>query len=570
MGALKKHELGIQRSLDVLSLKTGMGTGRYQFDASGVKTATEVISEKSDLYQNLQKNEISIKAALINLVKAVAFLDTGSDVEVTVDFDDSIIEDSNTTIDRNIKLVQGGLRSKLTANMEIYKCSETDTKKELERIVQDGQITGQDIMLMQNIVRHLKGYDQSIDTDKWLLQKLAEIGRLNKENMQLIAKMAGVSNTAAERMLQDMAEEAIQSIDPGLRNLAKRNLVGDPVTVSKRKNVKQAKDILNKCNTTMLYKERDAYKKLVHDITKESKEIANKQEFLDILNKNTTAATIGAESRQQVMRRCIQEFNEKGIPAFVDKRGKEWTPESYVNMAMRNTVRQTAEEVQTVRCKDMGVYLIAIDSHSGLRPKCAKDQGKIFALDNTSGETEDAAGRKIMYYPWNSSSYGEPDGILGINCGHHKFPFVPGENIHRYFPTEDLDANNKLYQDTQVQRALERDVRKQKRECMLYDEIGDTDAFERASIELKQKEVKLKTYVDCKDHLHRYRDREQVVGVDRGVSSRAVESKKQIASKVNSMYDTGSENGNIKAYYRDKPLRDKLQSNALKKDLEPG
>ena len=389
-------------------------------------------------------------------------------------------------------------------------------------------------MLMKSIVWHLKGYEQPIDSDRWLLQKLAEIGRLNKENMQLIAKMAGVSNTAAERMLQDMAEEAIQSIDPGLRNLAKRNLVGDPVTVSKSKNVrqamgaleKQAKDILNKCNTTMLYKARDAYKKLVHDITKESKEIANKQEFLDILNKNATAATVGAESRQQAMRKCIQEFNEKGIPAFVDKRGREWTPESYVNMAMRNTARQTAEEVQTARCKDMGVNLIAIDSHSGARPKCAKDQGKIFSLDNTSGETEDAAGRKIKYYPWNSSSYGEPDGILGINCGHHKFPFVPGENIHRYFPTEDLDANNKLYQDTQVQRALERDVRKQKRECMLYDEIGDADAFERASIELKQKEVKLKAYVDSKDHLHRRKDREQVVGFDKRVSAEAVAANK--------------------------------------------
>lgn len=40
-----EHELGIQRSLDVLSLKTGLGTGRYQFDSSGVKTATEVISD---------------------------------------------------------------------------------------------------------------------------------------------------------------------------------------------------------------------------------------------------------------------------------------------------------------------------------------------------------------------------------------------------------------------------------------------------------------------------------------------------------------------------------------------
>lgn len=142
----QEHELGIQRSLDLLSLKCGMGTGRYKFENGAVKTATEVISDKGDLYQNRQKNIIIIEAALIALAKAVAFLDgVSNDLEVTVDFDDSIIEDTNTTIDRNIKLVNAGLRSKLSAIMEINKCSEEEAKKELDRIAEDGQITGQDI-----------------------------------------------------------------------------------------------------------------------------------------------------------------------------------------------------------------------------------------------------------------------------------------------------------------------------------------------------------------------------------------------------------------------------------------
>ena len=78
-------------------------------------------------------------------MQAVAFLDIGKEVAATVDFDDSIIEDTNADIDKNIKLVTAGLRSKLTAVMEINKCSEADAKKELERIAEDNQITGQDI-----------------------------------------------------------------------------------------------------------------------------------------------------------------------------------------------------------------------------------------------------------------------------------------------------------------------------------------------------------------------------------------------------------------------------------------
>ena len=142
----QEHELGIQRSLDILSMKTGMGIGRYKFENGGVKTATEVISDKSDLYQNRQKNVIIVEAALVAMAQAVAFLDRGAkNITVTIDFDDSVIEDTNATIDKNIKLVQAGLRSKLSAIVEINKCSEEEARKELERIAEDSQITGNDI-----------------------------------------------------------------------------------------------------------------------------------------------------------------------------------------------------------------------------------------------------------------------------------------------------------------------------------------------------------------------------------------------------------------------------------------
>lgn len=381
--------------------------------------------------------------------------------------------------------------------------------------------------LMQNIARHLRDWEQPIDTDRWLMQKLAEIGKLNKENIKIIAQMSGLSQTAALRMLNAMAEEAIKNTEPGFQYMARQRMIGVVVDAEKSKSVKrvmhnlrkQAKDSLNLTNTTMLHKAQEAFKTLVQNTAEEA---------LKIMNNNTGAVITGAESRQQALRKTIRQFNDNGITGFVDKRGRNWTPEAYVNMAMRTTAGSVANEVQTARCKDMRVNLIQIDSHSGARPKCAKDQGKIFSLDNTSGTTEDLNGRKIRYYPWNFSSYGEPDGILGINCGHHKYPFIPGVNIQRYFPTEDMDANNRLYKQTQVQRALERDVRKQKRECMLFDELGDPDAFEEASVKLKSKEAQLKDYVKKHDHLHRRKDREQVVGFDKRISAETFAANKRM------------------------------------------
>lgn len=423
-------------------------------------------------------------------------------------------------------------------------------------------------LLMQNIIRHIKDYDKPIDSDDWQLQKLAEIGKLNKENIQIIAQQAGISQTAAEGLLNKAAQEAIKQLEPCLQNAAKDSLLHTAVPVEKSKNIKQtvealqtqAKDSLNLCNTNMLYKARDTYKSLVQNICSTAKEIEQKQDFLDLLNKKAVNVSVGAESRTKAVRECIKQFNEKGIPAFVDKAGREWTPEAYVNMCMRNTAKNVADEVQSERCKEYGCNLIEISSHSGARPKCAKDQGKIFDLNNESGFTEDATGKKIRYYPWKSSSYGEPDGILGINCGHHKYPFIPGVNIQTYFPIDE-EENDKLYEQTQVQRALERDVRKQKRECMLYDELGDTEAFEKSAVKLKAKEAKLKNYVDSNDNLHRKKDREQVVGFDKSISSKAVSANKKNALKnTKKSVANSSESGIIKSK---KSTKNKSKSNIV-------
>lgn len=136
-----EHEAGINKCLDLLSMKAGMGTGRYKFENGQLKTATEVISDKSELYENKKKHEIILEEAIVAMVEAIAFLSGQEAVEVTINFDDSIIEDTNTMIDRNIKLVSAGLRSKITAIMEINHCTEAEAQKELEKINNELQIT---------------------------------------------------------------------------------------------------------------------------------------------------------------------------------------------------------------------------------------------------------------------------------------------------------------------------------------------------------------------------------------------------------------------------------------------
>ena len=85
--------------MNYLSLKCGFGTERYKFDCSGIKTATEVISENSDMYRMIKKHEVILEDVLKELVKIIIRLgivlgnQLNLETEVTIDFDDSIIED---------------------------------------------------------------------------------------------------------------------------------------------------------------------------------------------------------------------------------------------------------------------------------------------------------------------------------------------------------------------------------------------------------------------------------------------------------------------------------------------
>ena len=64
------------------------------------------------------------------------------DFEVTVAFKDSVVIDDNTLIANNISLVTAGLKSKISAIMEVMKCDEEAAKRELERINAESAVFG--------------------------------------------------------------------------------------------------------------------------------------------------------------------------------------------------------------------------------------------------------------------------------------------------------------------------------------------------------------------------------------------------------------------------------------------
>ena len=136
-----EHTEGLKQNLNLLSDLCGLGSERYTYDRGGVKTATEVISEESALYQNLKKHEIILNRAICDLVRAVLFLD-GKDTRglaVKVDFDDSIIHDTSTEFEQNLKLVSAGLMQPFEFRMWWFNESEEQARERAARPLCEAQ-----------------------------------------------------------------------------------------------------------------------------------------------------------------------------------------------------------------------------------------------------------------------------------------------------------------------------------------------------------------------------------------------------------------------------------------------
>ncbi len=381
--------------------------------------------------------------------------------------------------------------------------------------------TAMETDLMIAIAKQLAEGGEINATSEWRLKKLAEAGALSKETVRIIASYTGIQSDLITEAIEGAAMGVADRLEPALQACARDGYIsatdGTPISESMKNVVtnfrSQAKTDLNLVNTVMQYKAKSSYTTLVNKIYDETK----RQELLGVLGKHTLEVASGGESRQTAVRNCIKEFSQKGIPAFVDKRGREWSPEAYINMDIRTTVNNTANAAQDACCDRYGLDLIQISSHMGARPKCAIDQGKLYSRSNRSGIAHDGDGNPIPFYPWSSTSYGQPDGILGINCHHHKYPFADGVNFQRYFPYDE-EENAERYKEFQKQRAMERRVREVSRQAEMLEAAGDTEGAKTARRQLREKRKAYREY--SKEHgLGIHNDRLTVVKVRNGDTS---------------------------------------------------
>ena len=155
-----EHVAALNAFLNIFCLQVGLSAGTFSFDAhSGLKTATEVVSENSKTYKTVRNFQAQIEPAVKDLVEAIiqvaslydmtwegqsirALAERGYEVKVTLD--DGITQDRQTNINEGITLVGAGLMSKLkflTDPKYGQNLTEEEALAELERIGNESTVS---------------------------------------------------------------------------------------------------------------------------------------------------------------------------------------------------------------------------------------------------------------------------------------------------------------------------------------------------------------------------------------------------------------------------------------------
>lgn len=165
--------------------------------------------------------------------------------------------------------------------------------------------------------------------------------------------------------------------------------------------------------------------------------------------------------------------------------------ESAVRQAIGTLAHRTGLEAQDARMGEMGVEYVLVSQHGGARPEHAEWQGQVYAYPD---ELEEVTG-----YPSDSM------GLGGINCRHSFSPYLPG--VSPDIPEQlDEEAVNEVYEGTQRQRTIERNLRHYKRRLGAND-AGlslDPDNVHLASQAKRDRELIAKWHKESRENVARY------------------------------------------------------------------
>ena len=296
-----------------------------------------------------------------------------------------------------------------------------------------------------------------------------EMGFLYEQIIQMVANYNNTSYEAVEKIFNNAGEKSLKDDDKVYKEAGL-----NPIPLNQSTSIQQM------MNTTI--------EGTVGNLQNLCLTTANtaQTQFYNAINKAYMETSTGVKSYTQAITDAIRNISKQGALIQYPS-GARRSIEAAVRTNIVTSVNQNVGLMQEIRANEVGWDLMEITAHSGARPEHARWQGKIVSLSGQRG-----------YLSKRDIGYGEVTGFKGINCRHDWHPYYPG-STRTYSNKELKKMNNKkveyngkkisIYEATQRQRAIERQIRQNKKDLIAQQAIL-TSNDENIDIEQVQSEMR--------------------------------------------------------------------------------
>jgi len=175
---------------------------------------------------------------------------------------------------------------------------------------------------------------------------------------------------------------------------------------------------------------------------------------------------LGATTALQQQKQTVRMFLSKGITGFTDRGGRDWSIGAYAEMAGRTAVNRAFNDAGVARMQASGFQYVTIHGGSDTCPRCAPWIGKVLASGGApigTVEMQHATdGSTISVYVAGTLDQARAEGWNHPNCRCRPVAYSPGLQVQQAGFQETYDPSR--FEESQKQRALEREVRAAKRD----------------------------------------------------------------------------------------------------------
>ena len=314
--------------------------------------------------------------------------------------------------------------------------------------------------ILQDIAKRLlKSGDLSGTADRELW-KLEQMGLHRQEIIKRLAQLTGKSRNEIRRLLRDSAMtsfsndskvlEKVAHVVPLLQN-------NDVIQALNAELTKTMGELGNLTRTTMMQSQKD---------------------LLNMLNEVDFRVASGLQSYSSAVCEVLDRYAESGVMVNYPT-GSRRTLEAAVRCCIVTSMNQTAAEVTNQYIIQHGVEYVVVSQHLGARYD-PKDPTGVSSHDWWQGKAYKIHGSQPGFPNLLESTGYNIDfdskrgvcvnmlGLHGYNCRHSHGPWY--KELGESLPEIDREESQKRYDLEQKQRAIERAVRKTKRQLLVKEQ----------------------------------------------------------------------------------------------------